>query len=148
MIGKAYIITSTKFDGEIELIYDEAKNIQAFELRTELTEEQLTNFFGRFPITIKDVELYKNAKNTKVYEVPEDLSFETFWQNWCGKIANKERAKLLWDKMSKKNKVRCLWSLKPYKRYIDRNSHWYNSMYPDSYLSPRKPAYLNDYNNM
>lgn len=148
MIGKSYIITSQRFAGEIELVYDQSNNICGFELRTELTPEQLRNFFRHFPITVADVDIYKKSNTTSVYEVPEDLSFDRFWENWPGKQANKERAKTIWDKMSKKDKVRCMWSLKAYKRYIDRNAHWYNPQYPDSYLSPRKPGWLNDFNIM
>ena len=148
IIGKGYIITSINFAGEIELVYGADCSICSFELRTDLTAEQLSRFFSRFPVNEAEIENYKKAKNTTVYEIPEDFSFDAFWCNWCGKQANKERAKLLWDKMAKKNKVSCMWSLKPYKRYCERNAHWYNPMYPDSYLSPRKPGYLNDYNKM
>ncbi|HUM50467.1 MAG TPA: hypothetical protein PK431_01585 [Chitinophagales bacterium] len=148
MIGKSYILTSTKFDGEIELVYDERDNISGFEIRTELSHQQLINFFGKFPITIPDIKYLKESAVITILEVPEDLSFDNFWKQWCGKQANKERASLLWQKMPKKNKTRCMWSLKAYKRYIDRNASWYNTMYPDSYLSPRNPAYLNDYNKM
>lgn len=148
MIGKSYIITSTKFDGEIEIVYDEAGSVCGFELRTQLNIEQLTKFFGKFPITENDIERYKKSNDANIYEVPEDLSFDTFWLNWCGKQANKERAKILWDKLPKKDKVRCMWSLKAYKRYMERNAHWYNPQYPDSYLSAKKAGWLNDYNKM
>lgn len=148
MIGKSYILTGANFDGEIEFVYDEKNRISAFEIRADLSDVGINRIFEKFPITIDGIAFFEKLPNITILEVPEDLSFDTFWENWCGKQANKERAKLLWDKMPKKNKVRCLWSLKAYKRYIERNAHWYNSMYPDSYLSARKPAWLNDYNKM
>jgi hypothetical protein len=148
MIGKSYILTSTKFEGEIELVYDEREQISAFEIRTELTHQQLINFFGKFPITIADIKYLEQSPVITILEVPEDLSFERFWSEWCGKQANRERAKVLYDKMPKKDKVRCIWSLKAYKRYIDRNSNWYNPQYPDSYLSAKKSGWLNDWNKM
>ena len=148
MIGKSYILTSLKFEGEIELFYDERDHISAFEIRTELTIEQLTKFFGKFPITIADINFFEQSPGVTILEVPEDLSFDKFWSEWCGKVANKDRTKALWDKMPKKNRVRCMWSLKAYKRYVDRNSNWYNPQYPDSYISGKKLGYLNDWNKM
>lgn len=148
MIGKSYIMTSDKFEGEIELVYDERDKISAFEIRTDLRDEQLERFFGRFPITVDDVKNFEKSPGVTVLEVPEDLSFDKFWAEWCGKAANKERSKSMWDKLPKKHKVRCIWSLKAYKRYIDRNSSWYNPQYPDSYLSTKKPGWLNDWNKM
>lgn len=148
MIGKGYILTSPKFQGEIEILYDENDLITAFEIRAELSLDQLTRFFGRFPITEADIKRFEASPDVTVLLVPEDLSFSKFWAEWPGKSANKERAQLLWDKLAKKNKVRCLWSLRAYKRYIDRNCSWYSPQYPDTYLSARKPGWLNEWNKM
>lgn len=147
---KKYIITHENFNGELEFRYDPAGLVYNVDVRAELTIPQAQFIFQTMPVEAATLPAWAQTNGFEAKEIPADLSFASWWAMWCnagGVQANKKRAQALYEKLSKANQVKAIWSLKSYKRFLQRCT-WISPQYPDTYLSHRKPGYENDWDKM
>ena len=98
-----FIFTSDKFDGEIELHYDENQLLANFDIRAELSDVQHIWLLRRFPRDL--FELYKLPEinpNIKITQLEEEITFEMFWNRYNEKaLSSKKRTLAIWNKMRK-----------------------------------------------
>lgn len=131
---KHYILTSSKFEGSVTFKYDESGYLVSYEYNAEMSEDMRVYMLRRLPLTEDSFQyMIRDSKSAKVEEVPEDLSFDAFWNAYNFKH-NRKRCEPLWKKMSMEDKMLCLKSIVAYNRYLKRNS-WLNKKHPDGYLS-------------
>lgn len=77
-------------------------------------------------------------KNKAVFaEIPTDLSFEAFWNQYGHKQGDKSRAQKLWKLLSDEDKVAALGAIKRYKNYLLAHPAQ-ECLYPQTYLNQRR----------
>lgn len=137
MIGKTYIITSASNNGEIVLKY----NLNGFLIGLEITAQLEEQQYRRLFIT-KELFLQQNAEtmckepNSKIKIVPEDLSFERFWNEYDCKVGKRVMTENTWKRMNKREKVDALNGIKAYNFYLAKNQG-ISKAYPSTYLNQR-----------
>mgnify|MGYP006879913062 FL=1 len=78
-----------------------------------------------------------------IVEADIEVTFAMFWHDYPNK-RNRHLAADYWLKMSKTQQVQAYVAVKEYRRYCDRNKHWYNPRIADVWL--KKKEYLNEWN--
>lgn len=131
---RTFLFTSDKFGGELELSFAPDGVLHRIENRSDMIEKQIIWLLRNMPVMIEPFLAWVKAIGMPTVEVPQDLSFDAFWAVWPGVVANKAKALKLWEKMSRSEKVQCLYSCPAYKRYCSRCKSWYQPKYPDGYL--------------
>ncbi len=148
---KKYIVTHANFIGELEFRYNPEGVIYNIDVRAAITLEQTSFIMQNVPVKEDMLQQWAKANEFVALEIPLNISYDTaFWPGWVGAggvQANKERGKKLYEPKSVAIKVKACWSLKAYRRFLQRNS-WISPQYPDTYLSNRKPGYENDWDKM
>lgn len=111
MTGKKYILTSAEFQGAV---------IYKYSLKGYLTDvkfDQVTNMsmlifdwlWTHVPKKTETMEVLKRtAGNFKITEVPADLSFARFWQEYGQKVGKKTMTENAWKKLSHADKIAAL----------------------------------------
>lgn len=135
---KNYLLTSSRFKGQILFKYHLNGGLEAFEIQAELTEVQRTWLYHNFPLIDADLMHIAKAKGStmKVVEVPADLSFEKFWKTYRHKVGKLERAKKLWEALPEAEKVSALNYIPTYDLFLDKTL--INKCYPETYLSQKR----------
>lgn len=109
---KTVLLTSDKFTGEIELVYDFSEMLVRYDAtRAELSEKQKLYFLHNLP---RDVAALVNFKeklpNVKQTEIEFEVTFEQFWKAYfrdrLKDNSSKKRAELKWNKMTKRDQVK------------------------------------------
>ncbi|RLZ08578.1 hypothetical protein [Faecalibacter macacae] len=100
MKGKKYIVTSEQFTGEVVYEYNLNGFLINFSLNISNTSRAVANFFyTNLPSTLDMMQTWiDKAGNFKVEEVPADLSFDRFWEEY-GKHGTKSMAKKKYEKL-------------------------------------------------
>ncbi|MDM1138881.1 hypothetical protein [Empedobacter sp. R132-2] len=100
MKGKKYIITSDHFTGEVIYEYNLNGWLILFQHNISNTIVGIVKFFyTNIPYTLDKMEEWKQkAKDFKVEEIPADLSFDRFWEEY-GKHGTKSVAKKKYEKL-------------------------------------------------
>lgn len=126
------LLMSSKFEGEVELKYDERGLLARFENRASMTDEMVRTFYNNFPVSRSVLtEMVAKSKTLRIKEVPIDTSFEAFWQKYDKKI-NKKRCEPLYDKLGERERVKCIMQIRQYDYFLGL----YNrvKMDPESWL--------------
>lgn len=131
---KRYLITSPRFSGQAEIIYNEgtlahislidtdmdAATAQAFVRAISGSEEQVSSRFG---------------EDVKIIVADVEITFEMFWKAYQKKI-NKARAVRLWDKMNVSDRASAYIGIRAYNKYLFENK-WRSKADPETYLRNR-----------
>lgn len=137
------LVTSSKFDGEVELKYEDGF-LMKYENRARMNEEMLRWFTSYFPISHTALEAVVNhSKTLRVKEVPVDISFASFWERYDKKI-NKKRCEPLYEKMSESERVACMVGLKAYDYFLMRTNR--KKLDPENFLKYK--SWQNDWKNI
>lgn len=75
----------------------------------------------------------KGVKN-EVLDLPDDLSFEVFWNTYECKVGKKDRVKRKWEAMEAGERVKALQYIKKYRYYLAQHPH-IQQIYPETYLN-------------
>jgi hypothetical protein len=131
-----FILTSTNFTGQVEYKFSDDSYLISFKYEANMTDQQRVQLLKLMPLTVRGFEdLVAAGKTLKVEEVQQSLDFDAFWNAYDKKI-NRKRCQPLWDKLSNADKLRCLHSIPPYKRYLHR-TNFRAQKDPDGYLRDR-----------
>ncbi|MGV0854625.1 hypothetical protein ACTS95_08085 [Empedobacter brevis] len=100
MKGKKYIVTSDLFKGEVIYEYNLNGWLISFQNNAKDTVVGIAKFFYKnLPYTLDMMqEWLEKAKSFKVEEVPADISFDRFWEEY-GKHGTKSVAKKKYEKL-------------------------------------------------
>jgi hypothetical protein len=114
------LLISSKFDGEIELRYDERGLLDKFEYRAKMTDEMVRSFYNSFPVSRSALtDMVAQSKTLRTKEVPLDTSFGAFWERYDRKI-NKKRCEPLYEKLSESERIPCIMAIKQYDFFLGR----------------------------
>lgn len=133
-----YIITSRKFVGEIEVKFNSQSYICAFDIRAQLTGEQINYFLNNLPIREEGIDVFKSDTVT-IKMLPDDLTFESFWKRYDYKVGHKKKAEKMWERMSDAERMKAIEWLKNYDTQLKFTG--VAKMYPETYLLQKR--YLN-----
>jgi hypothetical protein len=129
-----YIITSPKFDGEINVLYGEDNRLLHIDfLKCTLTDEQITYFKGRLPVAYS--ENFGGAFGTSNLTVVKEgyrITFDQWWDRY-GLKRNRPRSEKLWNKLNIGQQVDAYFRIAQYERHLSLNS-WKTKADPDTYL--------------
>jgi len=100
MKGKKYIVTSDRFTGEVIYEYNLNGYLLNFSINISNTIIGIVKFFYlNLPYNLDMMqEWLDKAKDFKVEEVPADLSFDRFWEEY-GKHGTKSVSKKRYEKL-------------------------------------------------
>lgn len=132
---KKYLLTSSKWDGEIEVVYNDLNLMVSIDIsRADLAEKQQIYFLRDLPREMAELEILKQKSPTLVVtEVVQEVSFEKFWNHYDEKIrSSKKRAEKAWNKLNKTDQVRAYNYIDKYKQSLYANT---NAKYAETYLN-------------
>jgi hypothetical protein len=133
---KKYIITSQKFTGQVELVYNGRGLLNKVDFSSGELEEHQVHYLVRH-IPANEGEMGNSFKAVPLTIVSEDyrITFDDFWVAYDQKH-NRKRAEALWIKLSKSDQVIAYNGLKAYTKHLNVNP-WKNKADPDTYLRNR-----------
>jgi hypothetical protein len=130
---KKYILTSPKFKGQITFGYDIDGHILYY---NNECDNQAAIIWLKTYMPVNEMDLPKLRKQIEgtITEIPEDLSFDRFWNMYDHKV-NRKRAEPLFEKLSEADKMLAIMRIKHYQNYCGVKSRPLAD--PDGYLSKR-----------
>jgi predicted HTH transcriptional regulator len=137
MHGKTYILTAKKNAVSITFKYDFKGRLIFFEVAgDDLTDQQHSWLLGRVPLYETEVVKFKKFNEAFNFdELPVDLSFDRFYDEYGNKKGKKVMAQNAWKKLSKTDKVKALLYIPKLKRekLLDNTA----MPYPSTYLNQK-----------
>lgn len=131
-----YTITSQKFTGQIDLMFDDKGTVCKLDLTcADLDATQLTYFVNHMPIYEGNLEKAFKGSNVVIVSEKYHITFDDFWNAYDQKH-NRKRAEQIWNKLTKSDQVQAYCGLKSYDRHLKINS-WKSKADPDTYLRNR-----------
>jgi hypothetical protein len=132
---RRFIITNSgRFNGTIELLYNDKGTLCLIDMRNaDICEQTQKLFLHKIPST--ELSLVKGegfGKDTEIVEVDIEITFEMFWNTYAKKI-NRKRCEQLWNKLSQEKQVKAIHGIHAYNKYLSKES-WRNKLDPDTYL--------------
>lgn len=140
---RKFIITSPRFTGQAELLYNPEGILCMIDCtKTGMEEATVAAFKKAVPAGLAALlDGSGFSAETTVVEAGFVVSFKRFYDEYPWK-RNKFRAEKVWDKMSSAQQVKAFYSITGYKKYLHRTSVF--AMGADKYLSDRH--YETDWN--
>jgi hypothetical protein len=136
MNGKIYIFKSPLINGEIIFKYNILGFLKKIIYPDNFKKHQYIFIAKNFPFYEKLIEKWKEKKgNFSIKEIPIDLSFNRFWNDYNYKIGKKKMAENIWKKMSYNEKIKALSYIPKYINHIKNKN--YDQAYPTTYLNQR-----------
>ena len=133
---RRFIITSPKFTGQVELIYNTDGLLVGLnypEVKDDI--KLITAFFDRAfrAMHVDMVEAFIKGTEAMVVEADFEVTFEMFWLAYGHKI-NRKRCIALWDKLTKVQQVKAWAGIKVYDKYLKAVPWGRAKADPDTYL--------------
>lgn len=141
-MNKKYIVTSTTWAGEVELIYsDETLDNKDGNMllvfldirRAELSEQQHIWFLRSMPRELAGLE--EKLKNTSatLTEVAIEVTFEMFWKRYNAPAnSKKKKAQLAWNRLPAGEQLKAFNHIARYERNMQS---WQTKQYAETYLN-------------
>ena len=129
---RRFNLTSSKFDGEVELIYGADETISVIDMsKAKMDGETKRQFKNAVAADVKSIG-EKFTKETTIVEKDFEVTFEMFWTKYDHKI-NRKRCEQLWAKMSKAEQVKAYYGIDAYNEFL-RKTEWRKKADPEKYL--------------
>ncbi|MCL2290844.1 MAG: hypothetical protein FWC34_09130 [Bacteroidetes bacterium] len=131
---KIFHITSTRFEGYIELKFDESDKFKGIcFLETNISEDAQKWFLKNIPANVHALGLYKQYDTVTVTEMMQDVTFDMFWKRYDDKLnSSKKKTLIKWNRMRETERVKAY-------RFIGK----YFSSIPDGTRKKYAETYLN-----
>ncbi len=131
-----YLVELTRFQASVILTFDdESKRLIVGEIQYGNMTPEVTKFlWNHFPFNVGILEHYRKMKNVKVSEVPEDVSFERFWEVYDYKVGKKTRAERLWKALTDTERIKALKHIRIYEQWLAQHPG-IEKKYPETFLS-------------
>lgn len=114
------LLMSSKFDGEVELRYNERGLLDKFEYRAKMTDDMIRMFYNNLPVSKSALtQMVAQSKTLRIKEVPIDTSFDSFWEKYDRKV-NKNRCKPIYEKLSESERIQCVMAISQYFFFLGR----------------------------
>lgn len=113
---KKYVLTSPKFNGQVTFGYDQGGDLVFY--NNEIPDAAVVKFMKNFlPLDSAEFARFKGKiKHAVITEVPEDLTFERFWNAYDKKI-NRKRAEPIYEKLSDADRTMAIMRITSYQEY-------------------------------
>lgn len=118
-----HITTSELFNGFIAWDFNSDNFLVSLEINAELSVRQYLWLSKDFPMTLDDLLALQANSKLVVKEVPEDLSFNRFWDAFSHKVGNKAKIEKQWNAMPDIDKIAALAAVPRYLRYLTVTSY-------------------------
>lgn len=133
-----YLLTSTKFTGELEFRFDTARALSFFENRAQMEVDQLNYLFGKFPFTEEElIRLTQGSATLTLAKLDHDITFDEFWKAYNYKVGNKARAMKLWNALTATDRALIMEYLPRYEAYLAARPRM-EKLYPETFLNQRR----------
>jgi hypothetical protein len=142
---KLFHLTSSKFNGIAELLYNEAGVLCKIDCTgTDMNAETITHFKKCVASKVEEVSAGFTSSVT-IVQADYAITFEMFYKDYPLK-RNRYKAEQFWEKLQITDQIIAFSSLKGYKKYLAKNSNYLNPMIADRYL--RSKEYLTEWNKL
>jgi hypothetical protein len=143
---KRYLLTSTKFTGEVEMLYDAEGVLRRIDMRnTSLTAQQVHALKKQVPA--HDSLLAESFTDPGTVIVPAEFNVTLAdFKHEYPYQRNMHLLPAIWDKMAKTEQVIAWEAAKEYRRYCKRNEGWYKPKIAAAWLKAKE--YLNDWKTL
>lgn len=101
----------------------------------ELDLEQMEWIWVRLPMT--EMGLSGLGFVALIEQVPTDLSFNAFWEEYDYKVGNRGRAMKLWTVLNDAERMKALSGISKYKQWLAQRPQT-ERLYPETYLSQKR----------
>jgi len=134
---KSYQITSPNFTGSIIISYNDEGLLCKFEINASLNLGNIKWLLHNIPAHIDNVMSITHNSTAQIVSVPQDLSFNAFWNAYNYKIGHKARAEKLWKILPDNQRIAAVTYIQKYNSFlIDHPKQ--DKLYPETYLSQRR----------
>lgn len=138
---KRFLITSPKFTGQAELIYNEDGRLLHVNLVDTDMDAATAQAFVRCVSGDAENVADRFGPDVQIVCADVEITFDMFWKAY-GKKIKKSRCILLWGKMNKAAQVAAYVGIRKYNKYLYENK-WRGKVDPDTYL--RNMYWENEY---
>lgn len=134
---RKFLISSAKYTGAIEVVYD-SSNLHSVSFAQAVIEaETIAGFKRALPATLAAfVEGAWATAETRVIEADYEVTFDAFWGDYKNKV-NRKRAEGLWSRLSKTEQLAAWQGVKQYDAWLKGLEWKRNKADPDTYLRNR-----------
>lgn len=141
---RRFLITSEKFEGIAELIYNKSGQLVCIDMRqTSMDAEVIRHFKKAAPVTTEQMAEAFTA-GTTVVETEFEISLDDFKREYpYGR--NFHLLPDIWNKMNKTQQVEAYYGAIEYRKYCNRTD-WYKPKIAASWLM--KKEWMNDWRKM
>ena len=137
---KKYVLTSPKFEGSVTFGYHQDGHLMLYSVNTD-SLPVIMWLKNHLPVNQMQLDPIKQRIEGTIQEVPEDLSFNAFWERYGRKI-NRKRCEPIWKKMSEAERLLAITRIGPYEKYLERTGYR-GKADPENYL--KKGTYETDW---
>lgn len=116
-----YRVTSTSWEGHIELVYNELQYLISFDTQfAQLTEKQQQWFLNRMPRELSELQRLLVNSTAKIEEVKEqEITFDMFWDRYDEKVrSTKKKSRIAWNRLMADDRIKAYNFIPKYKRNI------------------------------
>jgi hypothetical protein len=103
----------------------------------ELSDRNTIYLIDNLPHDYEELQTLAKKFSAVLREVPQDLSFEAFWDTYNYKVGNKARVKKLWQALPQQDRAACIVSLARYDQYLKLHPRMERA-YPETYINQRR----------
>lgn len=132
-----YSLTSKLFTGEILFKYDLSTDLVYFENKAQMSDEQKKYLLEHMPLTLTHLKKMALKDTITINEIPEDLTFERFYNKYNYKVGSKKRAESIWKGLSNTDKYLCLQAIDRYNSFLNKKKNMERA-YPETFLNQRR----------
>lgn len=137
-ISMKYAITIKRTTTVTAVAQYEEGMLHKLELPLGITKEQVNWLKQSIPGDEIDLNTWSRSASWIIVEqIPEDLTFNTFWEAYNYKVGKKERAIKLWLALSEADRTKALRSIPKYNWWLTKKQNM-ERLYPETYLNQRR----------
>lgn len=132
---RKYLLTSPKWEGEIEVVYNDFNLMVSIDIsRADLAEKQQIYFLRDLPRELAELErLKQKSPSLVVIEVPQEITFEMFWNRYDDKVrSSRKRTEKAWSRLAKADQVKAYMYIQRYRQSLYAGT---NPKYAETYLN-------------
>lgn len=140
---KRYLLSSPKFTGSAALVYLEGVLCILDVSNTDMQADHRSWLFSKAPLLEADLQVFVSAmKSATLVQEDYEVTLEDFTREYPYK-RNTHLLPDIWKKLDSMERVKCWQAAKEYRRYCERNAHWYKPKIAAAWIKNKE--YLNDW---
>jgi len=131
---KRYLLTSTAWNGEIEITYNDLHLLVNLDLsRADLSEQQQIWFLRNMPRELAELQALMNKAASATLTELGEVTFEMFWIRYDETIrSSKKKALKIWNRLSAKDREKAFHFIRRYENSI---ASGVSKKYAETYLN-------------